>query len=73
MEVVFNCHSHHKVPDSIVCTEREMVNGPVPALVSVAITQMYIVNGLSDCMTRLVVAEDTWKVSPVSIAVTFMR
>ena len=50
-----------------------MLNGPVPALVSAAITQMYIVNGLSDGMTRLVVAEDTWNVSPVSIAVTFMR
>ena len=61
------------VPDSLVCTEREMLNGPVPALVSAAITQMYIVNGLSDCMTRLVVAEDIWKVSPVPIAVTFMR
>ena len=50
-----------------------MLNGPVPALVSAAITQTYVVNGLSDCMTRLVVAEDTWNVSPVSISVTFMR
>ena len=73
MKVVFNCHSHHKVPDSFVCTVREMLNGPVPALVSAAITQMYIVNGLSECMTRLVVAEETWKASPVPIVVTFMR
>ena len=73
MEVVFNCHSHYKIPDSFVCTVREMLNGPVPARVSAATTQMYIVKGLSDSMTRLVVAEDTWKASPVPIAVTFMR
>ena len=73
LKVVFNCHSQCDVPDSFVCTVREMLNGPVPALVSAAITQTYVVNGLSDCMTRLVVAEDTWKVSPVSISVTFMR
>ena len=50
-----------------------MLNGPVPTLVSAAIAHRYVLNGLRDCITSLVVVEETWKVSPVSLAVTFMR
>ena len=48
----------YDIPVSFVCTARGMLNGPIPALVSAAIAQMYAVNGFSDCMTRLVVVED---------------
>ena len=63
----------YNIPASFVCMETGMLNGPVPTLVSAAIAHIYVLNGLRDCMTRLVVVEDTWKVSPVSLAVTFMR
>ena len=36
-----------------------MLNGPIPALVIAATVQLYVVNGLSCCITRLVVVEDT--------------
>ena len=42
----------HDLPVSFVCTVRGVVNGPIPAFVTAAIAQRYIVNGSSDCMTR---------------------
>ena len=47
----------YDLPVSFVCTVRGMLNGPIPALVSAAIVQLYVVNGSSDCTTRLVVVE----------------
>ena len=63
----------HNIPASFVCMGTEMLYGPVPMLFSAVIAHRYVLNGLSCCITRLVVVEDTWKVSPVAIAVTFMR